>query len=504
MQLRELIADLAPLRVEGDLDTGVTGIAYDSRRVFPGMLFVALPGSECDGHDHIHAAIDRGACGVVCERNGFGLRRAACIRVADTRAALARASASFYGHPSRELGVIGITGTHGKTTVAFLLQHILAVAGRGSGLISTVRYDVGGRTIPAQRSTPEALDLQCMMAQMARAGSRHCILEVSSHALAQRRVDEVEFGVGVFTNLGHDHLDYHGSAESYYASKRRLFELLGQGGKPGVALLNTDDPAGLRLAQELPGVRRLTYGLSGLPDIRGQVVYAGAEGSRVEVMTPAGGFEVELPLLGSFNVSNALAASGVALAMGVTPEVIRQALSCMPQVPGRLERVEAGQPFRVVVDYAHTEQSLGGVLSALREVTQRRLVLVFGCGGERDHLKRAAMGRVAGRLADAVVVTTDNPRREDPERIAAEITTGFEAGQRARWRVELDRGRAIEDSLSGAQEGDTVLIAGKGHEAYQERADTVVPFDDRLVAMGVLEGLGWRAGGVFVAEGGVS
>jgi UDP-N-acetylmuramoyl-L-alanyl-D-glutamate--2,6-diaminopimelate ligase len=317
-------------------------------------------------------------------------------------------------------------------------------------------------------------------------------------------VDEVEFDVGVFTNMGRDHLDYHGSEESYYGSKRRLFELLGQGGKVGVALLNADDPAGLRLAQELPGVRRLTYGLGGLADVRGQLIHVGAGGSRVEVVTPAGGFDLELPLLGGFNVSNALAATGAALVLGVTTEVVREALRCMPQVPGRLERVEAGQPFRVVVDYAHTEQSLAGVLAALREVTERRLVLVFGCGGERDNWKRAAMGRVAGRMADEVLVTMDNPRREDPEKIAAEITSGFEAGQRARWRVELDRGRAIEESLQGAQEGDTVVIAGKGHEAYQERADTVVPFDDRLVAVGVLEAMGWRAGGALVAEGGVS
>jgi UDP-N-acetylmuramoyl-L-alanyl-D-glutamate--2,6-diaminopimelate ligase len=496
MRLCDLITELTPLRVDGETDLDVSGIAYDSRRVFPGMMFVAMPGQRGDGHDHVYSAIDRGACAVVCERNGLALRRAACIRVRDSRAALARASARFYGHPSQALGVVGITGTNGKTTVAFLVHHLLRHAGHRAGLISTVRYEVGDRTIPAQRTTPEALDLQCMLAQMCRSNCRYCVLEVSSHALAQRRVDEVAFDVGVFTNLTHDHLDYHGSVEAYYATKRRLFASLSHGAKAATALINIDDPAGARLAKEFPGLRRCTYGLRAGADIQGRIVAMGSEGSRLGVETPAGSFECSLPLIGRFNVANALAATGVGLALGLPPLMIGEALGTVPQVPGRLERLEVGQPFRVLVDYAHTEDALQNVLNSLREITPGRILLAFGCGGERDPLKRAPMGTVAGRLADEVLVTTDNPRSEPAELIVEGIVAGFRPGQRARWRVEPDRARAIEGLIQQARAGDTVLLAGKGHESYQEFQDTVVPFDDRSHALEALESLGWRDGQV--------
>jgi len=494
MRLRDLITELTPLRVDGETDLDVSGIAYDSRRVFPGMMFVAVPGQRGDGHDYVHSAIDRGACAVVCERNAVASRRAACIRVPDSRAALARASARFYGHPSQDLGVVGITGTNGKTTVAFLVHHVLRHAGHRAGLISTVRYEVGDRTIPAQRTTPEALDLQCMLAQMRRSSCRYCVIEVSSHALAQRRVDEVSFDVGLFTNLTHDHLDYHGSAEAYYQAKRRLFAALSEGGKVAAAVINIDDAAGARLVNDFPGLRRSTYGLGGEADIRGRIVTMGSAGSRLRVETAAGSFECGLPLIGRFNVVNALAATGVALSLGLPPLMIGEALETVPQVPGRLERLELGQPFRVLVDYAHTEDALQNVLNSLREITPGRVLLAFGCGGERDPSKRAPMGTVAGELADEVLVTTDNPRSEATEEIAADIIAGFQPRQRARWRVELDRARAIEDLIQGAQAGDTVLLAGKGHESYQEFRNTVVPFDDRAHALEALESLGWRAG----------
>jgi UDP-N-acetylmuramoyl-L-alanyl-D-glutamate--2,6-diaminopimelate ligase len=489
-RLQELVSGLDPIRVEGLLDREVTGIASDSRRVFPGMVFVALRGRRCDGHDHISAAIDRGACAVVCERNGFTPRRATSIRVADSRLALARVAAVFYGQPSRKLRVVGVTGTNGKTTVGFLLQHILECSKLRTGLIGTVHYEVGDRTIPAQRTTPESAELQAMMAQMVRARCGACVLEVSSHGLDQRRVEGVEFDVGVFTNLTHDHLDYHGSPEGYHRTKRRLFELLEQGAKPGTAVINHDDAAGCRMLREWKGARCLTYGLGESAGVAAVDVKLGPGGAGFGLVTGGDRWDCSLPLIGRFNVYNALAAAAAGLALEVPPAVVVDALSTAPQVPGRLERIDAGQPFTVLVDYAHTEDALRNVLSALREVTPGRVRVAFGCGGGRDPAKRESMGRAAGELADEVILTSDNPRQEDPGLIAAAIERGLREASGAHWRVELDRARAIEALVRVAGAGDTVLVAGKGHESYQEFEDTVVPFDDRLHAARALELLG--------------
>ena len=490
-RLQELVNVLDPIRVEGLLDREVTGIAFDSRRVFPGMLFVAVPGRRCDGHDHIRAAIDRGACGVVCERNGFTPRRAAQILVPDSRLALARVAAAFYGYPSRALRVVGVTGTNGKTTVSFLVQHMLERAGQRAGLIGTVRYELGDRTIPAQRTTPESAELQAMMAQMLRTQCVACVLEVSSHGLDQRRVEEVEFDVGVFTNLTHDHLDYHGSWEGYHRTKRRLFELLERGVKPSTAVINQDDPAGRRMLREWQGTRQLTFGLGDSAGVGAVDLKLGAGGSAFQLVTSRGRWSCHLPLIGRFNVYNALAAAAAGFALEVPPATVVDALNTAPQTPGRLERINAGQPFAVLVDYAHTEDALRNVLSTLREVTPGRLRVAFGCGGGRDPAKREPMGRVAGELADEVLVTSDNPRQEAPGLIAAAVEAGLREAGGARWRLELDRARAIEELVRSAQVGDTVLVAGKGHESYQEFEDTVVPFDDRLHAAQALEVLGY-------------
>jgi UDP-N-acetylmuramoyl-L-alanyl-D-glutamate--2,6-diaminopimelate ligase len=304
-------------------------------------------------------------------------------------------------------------------------------------------------------------------------------------------VAEVAFDVGVFTNLTQDHLDYHGSAEAYYQAKRRLFAALSEGGKSAIGLINVDDPVGMRLVREFPRLRRITYGLGEAADLRGWVLSMGSEWSDLKVRTPEGSIEFRLPLIGRFNVSNALAAVAVGVAVGLPPHMIGESMATVPQVPGRLERLEVGQPFRVLVDYAHTEDALQNVLCALREITPGRVLLAFGCGGERDASKRAPMGATAGRWADEVLVTTDNPRREAPESIAADIVAGFSPGQRARWRLEPDRARAIEELIRSARGGDTVLLVGKGHETYQEFRDTVVPFDDRVHAVETLESLGW-------------
>jgi UDP-N-acetylmuramoyl-L-alanyl-D-glutamate--2,6-diaminopimelate ligase len=491
MQLRDLVNAVSPVRIEGSLDREVSGLAYDSRRAVPGTVFVAIPGRRTDGHEYIDSAIDRGACAVITERSDFVSPRATQIRVSDSRAALAAAASAFFAHPSRQLRVVGITGTNGKTTVSFLLRHLLEAAGVRCGLIGTVRYEIGDRVIPAQRTTPEALEIQQLMAHMVRAGCSTCILEVSSHGLEQKRVDGVSFDIGVFTNLTHDHLDYHGNMEKYFAAKRRLFAGVGELKGPSRAVINIDDPYGARLAREDHLEVRLTYGLGETAVLRARDLDLRPDGTRMTLETPAGTFVALLPLIGRFNVYNALAAVGTALILNVPLPVVQGALASAPQTPGRLERVDRGQPFGVFVDYAHTEDALRNVLGALREVTRGRLLLVFGCGGDRDAGKRAPMGRVAGELADRVVVTSDNPRREKPEAIAAQIEVGLREAGGAPWGVDLDRSRAIDALVRDAAPGDTVLIAGKGHESYQESQDTVVPFDDRLVVTETLETLDW-------------
>jgi UDP-N-acetylmuramoyl-L-alanyl-D-glutamate--2,6-diaminopimelate ligase len=487
--LRELVKDLRPVRVEGSLDREVAGIVYDSRRVTPGMVFVALPGQNVDGHQFIAEAISRGAVAVVCEHNGYSAPRAAKIIVTDARAALARLAAAYHQHPSARLKVIGVTGTNGKTTVAFMVKHILEAAGMKCGLIGTVRYEIGERVIPAQRTTPESLEVQQLMAQMLRAGCQACVMEVSSHALDQQRVLGVEFDAALFTNLTQDHLDWHGSMENYYAAKEKLFRSTGSS-KKQAAVINIDDAYGGRLARQCDFAVNLTYGLSESAQLRATGVELGPDGSRFRVEWAEGALDLRLPLIGRYNIYNALAAIGAGLALHVEPAVIRDALHHMALVPGRLERVACGQPFGVFVDYAHTDDALHNVLQTLKEITPGRLLLAFGCGGSRDKGKRAKMGRVAAEQATFTMITSDNPRRESPAAIAAQIEEGYRTWRADGYGVELDRRRAIEELLRQAQPGDTVLIAGKGHETYQEFQDTVVPFDDRVHAREVLELLG--------------
>ena len=492
MQLKQLVNALAPLRVEGPLDRDVSGISYDSRRVTPGMVFVAIPGKKTDGHAYISTAIDRGATAIICENNGFVSQRATKIKVADTRAALAWAAAAFYQHPSSKLRVIGVTGTNGKTTVAFMVKQILEAAGVNCGLIGTVRYEIGERVIPAQRTTPEALEIQQMMSQMLRADCQACVIEVSSHALVQQRVCGVEFDVGVFTNLTQDHLDYHGTMEDYFAAKTRLFRALAEGRKKNGAVINIDDAFGARLSRETNLETQLSYGLGPASKIRATRVHLGPETTEMVIETPGEKISCRLPLIGRHNVYNALAAVGAGLVLKVGAQPIQSALNSLKPVPGRLETIALGQPFGVFVDYAHTDDALRNVLNTLREITSGRLLLAFGCGGDRDSGKRPKMGAVAAELADFTLITSDNPRRESPEKIAASIDEGFRRVRSDGHRVELDRKRAIDGILRMARTGDTVLIAGKGHETYQEFEDTVVPFDDRVYARETLEALGFR------------
>ncbi|PYK03181.1 MAG: UDP-N-acetylmuramoyl-L-alanyl-D-glutamate--2,6-diaminopimelate ligase [Verrucomicrobia bacterium] len=493
MQLKQLVNELVPIRVEGPLDREVAGLAYDSRRVTPGMVFVAIPGQKTDGHGFISSAVDRGATAVVCEQDGFVSQRATKIKVTNAREALARAAAAYYQHPSKKLRIIGVTGTNGKTTVAFMVKQIMEAAGVNCGLIGTVRYEIGERVIPAQRTTPEALEIQQMMAQMLRADCQACVMEVSSHALEQKRVCGVEFDVGIFTNLTQDHLDYHGTMENYFAAKKKLFNALGSGPKRGGAVINLDDAFGARLAKEASVESQFTYGLGQAAKLRATQIKLGKDATQMVIETAQEKFPCRLPLIGRHNVYNALAAVGSGLMLKVGVQPIQTALNSMRPVPGRLESIALGQPFSVFVDYAHTDDALRNVLITLREITSGRLLLAFGCGGDRDAGKRPKMGKVAAELADSTIITSDNPRRETPEKIAAAVEEGFCRARRDGYRVELDRKRAIDQIIRSAKPGDAVLIAGKGHETYQEFEDTVIPFDDRVHARETLETLGWRA-----------
>ncbi len=489
MKLSELVETVKPLAVEGPLDREITGITYDSRRVLPGHLFVAVRGARLDGQRFVDAAIERGAAAVVSEQAGGHPTRATQIKVANARWTLAEAAAHFYHEPSEQLKVVGVTGTNGKTTTAFLVKAILEAAGLTSGLLGTVQYEIGRRVIPAARTTPESVEIQAMMSQMVRAGCRAVAMEVSSHALDQHRVTGVDFDVAVFTNLTPDHLDYHGDMETYFAAKQRLFAMLGQRRKAGRAVVNADDEYGRRLIAGLADFGAslggeeavLTYGCSSAAMIRATDVRLSADGTYFVVHTPRGQRPISLPLVGRYNVANALAAIGVGVALGIDLPVIEHALAHFQHVAGRLELVDVRQPFRVFVDYAHTEDALRKVLTTVSEFTPGRLIVVFGCGGDRDQSKREPMGRAALELADFAVLTTDNPRTEDPLAILRQIEQAFVKAGANHYQVIPDRREAIERALDLAQPGDTVLIAGKGHEMYQEFAHTTVPFSDRQV-----------------------
>ncbi|AKJ65000.1 UDP-N-acetylmuramoyl-L-alanyl-D-glutamate--2,6-diaminopimelate ligase [Kiritimatiella glycovorans] len=475
MKLSELLEHVE-LRGGRPPDREITGVSHDSRRVRPGHVFVAVPGQEHEGADFIPEAVARGAVAVVGSGEEPGECGVPYVRVDDARRALAALARACFEGPSANLELVGITGTNGKTTTAFMVRTILRAAGQKTGLIGTVRYEIGEHRMPASRTTPEATELQGLLRRMVDHGCTSAVLEVSSHALAQDRVWGIEFDAAVFTNLSSEHLDYHGTEEEYFEVKRRLFTMLGQQRKPGCAVINADDPRADRLPAGASG--RIGFGCSPGADVRGEVVDIRREGTRLRLWTPWGDGELMLPLPGRFNACNALAAIATCGALGVDPAAAVHALERMRPVPGRLEPVAGDR--RVWVDYAHTDDALENVLGALREFRRGRLFVVFGCGGCRDTAKRGRMGRVAARLADGAVITTDNPRREDPAQIAAEIAKGFDSEDQ--YEIVLDRRDAIRRGIERLGEDDLLLIAGKGHETVQEFADTRIPFDDREVA----------------------
>ncbi len=486
-----LLEALPVKTVVGVLPATVSGVAYDSRKVGPGDLFVAVPGLRQDGRRFVDEALSRGATAVVLEGGASPVTiPAPQILVPSVREALARLADAYHGHPSRGLTLVGITGTNGKTTTSFLVEALLRAAGHRTGLIGTIEYRIGDETMRAGQTTPEAVELQSLLARMRESGVTAAAMEVSSHALALARADGTEFDVAVFTNLTQDHLDFHGTLEEYRRAKARLFRLLAAGAKPRRhAVVNSDDPAGLSMVAGLE-VPTLTFGRSPAASVHPLRVATGSEGIGMEVATPAGPVRIDSPLVGEHNVLNLLGAVGVACALGLAPGVAGPALSGVRAVAGRFERVEAGQPFLVVVDYAHTPDALERVLLTARKLVAPggRLAVVFGCGGDRDRSKRPIMGGIAARLADRLWVTSDNPRSEPPEAIIAEIVTGIAAlGPTAGPHVTMpDRKAAIRDALGWARDGDVVVIAGKGHETYQIVGSDVLPFDDRAVARAVL------------------
>lgn len=469
----ELLAGIEHRVLRGTLEGEIRALACDSRRVTPGTAFIALPGERTDGHRHAPSAAQAGAGLIVAEREVEG--EATVVLVEDTRLALAAMGANFFGHPAKALKLIGITGTNGKTSVAFLLRHILRHAGESCGLIGTVEYDLGGRVLPATRTTPGALELHEAFAAMRRAGCSHCVMEVSSHALAQHRVAGLEFAGAAFTNLTQDHLDYHGDMAGYFAVKRKLFEMTAA---DAVLAVNADDEHGRKLVNEFS---TKTFGETE-SDLQVTELQLGPAESSFQISET----HFAIPLIGRHNVSNAAAAITLAQGLGISTNQCAEALAEAEPVPGRLEPIPHAGGFGVFVDYAHTDDALRQVLATLREITVGQLRVVFGCGGNRDAGKRFKMGAVAAELADVVCITTDNPRREDPGTIATQVEQGCVSVRPDGWQNELDRERAIDETLRAAEPGDTVLIAGKGHETYQEIDDTVLPFDDREVVRSVL------------------
>jgi len=499
MKLKDLATHLPGTETIGPGDAEFSAVEYDSRRVKPGALFVAVPGFHADGHDYLAQAVAAGASAVLVQADrrstwqSLGLPR---LVVGDTRAALAPAAAALFGWPARRLSVVGVTGTDGKTSLSHLVAHVLESSGERAGLMSTAENRAAGRALAdsGRFTTPEAPEVQAMLAEMVEAGCRHAVLEATSHGLALHRLDCCEFDVAAMTNVGRDHMDFHRSREEYLAAKGTLFRMLDGSADKGVvktAVLNADDPAH-EYFRPLTRARAVTYGIESAADVTAADVRRDGWGMHFRLVTPAGDGEVRLGRPGTFNVSNALAAAAIGLSLDLPLETIVRGLESWPGAPGRMERVDEGQPFTVVVDFAHAPESLSRVLADLRAAGRGRVIAVFGCIGERDRERRYAMGRVAAEQADYTYVTDDNPYSEDREAIIAEIARGLrEAGKREGhdFAAVPDRREAIAQALAMAVDEDVVLLAGKGHEREVHLADGSYPCDDREVARRVLREL---------------
>ncbi len=495
MKISELLNGIEYISVDGATGCMVNGVTCDSHYVRSGYLFVAISGYQEDGWIFAGSAIGRGATVIVSEHSmddcrkvegcDAAARKNICfVQVLDSKLALAELSSAFYGNPSQSLKMIGITGTNGKTTTAYLIDEILKSAGKHPGMLTTVQYDIGQRSIPAVRTTPEAPVLHDLLSQMKKVGCQSAVMEVSSHSIVQKRVAGIDFDVAVFTNLTRDHLDYHKTMEEYFEAKAALFCSLGSA---AVAVINIDDKWGRQLAYDSKVTAKIiTYGIADDADVKASDIAVTLAGCSFKVETPAGSAEVNIKLLGRFNISNALAAVGAGIGLGIDLDVVVGALSRAECVAGRLEVIRVVNGPQVFVDYAHTDDALMNVLQTLREITKGKLFVVFGCGGDRDCSKRPAMGKVAEKLADYSILTSDNPRNEDPIKIINDIADGFRCSEK--YEIIEDRKQAIVRAISLATDNDVVLVAGKGHENFQVFGNTTVAFDDRQVVRTILYG----------------
>ena len=480
-----LIGPLAPELAQ----TPVSAIEYDSRRVTEHSLFFAFPGSKTDGRQFAADALARGAIAVVSESPAPPELAGRWIQVAHGRQTLSLAARNFFGRPDERLSLTGITGTNGKTTTAYLIDSILRAAGKTTAMIGTIEYHLAGRVLKAVNTTPESLDLMRLFSDLENAGGTHVTMEVSSHALALGRVYGLNFHTTVFSNLTRDHLDFHGDMENYFAAKQLLFTGAG-GAPPSFAVLNRDDEWARRIKVN-PPTELLWYGLGPEAALRPRHIASGFSGLRFDLAYGKQRFPVESPLIGKINVYNVLAACATGLTYGLTPDVIARGIANLKAVPGRFERVDEGQPFVVVVDYAHTDDALRNVIAVARGLGPKRVITLFGCGGDRDRAKRPLMGQAVAEASDFVVLTSDNPRSEDPLTIMNDALVGIRRVD-VPHVVEPDRAAAISRALHEAREGDLVILAGKGHETYQVLKDKTIAFDDRVVAREVLRGYGYH------------
>ena len=484
MKLTELIKGLKLNRITGDTGVEITGITYNSRNVMPGTLFVAIKGLKTDGHNFITDAVKAGATALIVENNPVDISpplSMPVIEVTDSRMALAQVAINYYRNPAKEIKLIGVTGTNGKTTTTYLIRSILEGCNDKVGVIGTVSYYNGNKTSPAEHTTPEAVEFQGLLRSMVDNGCKFVVTEVSSHALMLKRVLGTEFETAVFTNLTQDHLDFHTDMEDYFQAKALLFRNMSSQKK---VIINIDDPYGKRLMGMTKGIV-LSYGINSDADIQGRDVSLKMDGIEFRVRTPAGDIHIKSGLVGIYNVYNILASIGVALSQDIPPDKISAGISSLISVPGRFEKIDSGMGFGIVVDYAHTENALRLLLEAAQGFTKRRIITLFGCGGDRDRGKRPLMGKAAMELSDYVIVTSDNPRTENAEKIIEGVLTGIKDAMKSGkirasgYKVIPDRKTAIEEAINMAQEGDLVVIAGKGHECYQIIGNEKFQFDDR-------------------------
>ncbi|HYK90995.1 MAG TPA: UDP-N-acetylmuramoyl-L-alanyl-D-glutamate--2,6-diaminopimelate ligase [Acidobacteriota bacterium] len=478
MLLKEIISQIGGVELRGDPNVQIRGISYDSRAVESGSLFVAMKGEKANGMSYLAEAVRRGAAAVASQENPPEIAKIPALKVPDARRFLAEAALIFFQDPASELELVAITGTNGKTTTSYLLDSIFRQAGLKACLAGTIAMKIGDRAFPASHTTPEAPELMSFLRQAVTEGCTHGALEVSSHSLALKRVYGAGFAVGVFTNLTPEHLDFHRDMESYYRAKRLLFTPEGAN-QLKWAVINTDDPFGLRLASEV-SIPVARYGFAAEAEIHVLSQEGRADGTRLRIATPKGELQLRSRLVGRPNIYNMMASAGAALSLGIDLETIRKGVETLSGVPGRMELIEAGQPFTVIVDFAHTPDALENLLQTVRPFSDGSLITVFGCGGDRDRTKRPVMGEIAGRMSAFVVATSDNPRSEDPVAILTEIEPGLKRTS-ARYRLIPDRREAIESALSLAKPGDLVVIAGKGHEDSQIIGTENYPFDDRSV-----------------------